>query len=70
MRIRILEDTAGEMRHHQQGDVLDLPDRQAMELLRRGVAEGMEPETATISPPRCEEVRRERKTRPERKRKR
>ncbi len=68
MRIRILEDTAGEFRHYQQGEVIDLTDKQALDLLRRGVAEALELETATIAPPRCEEVRRERDTRPQRKR--
>ena len=50
MRVRILEDTPGEFRHHQQGDVVDLTDRQAMELLRREVAEVVDLETASIAP--------------------
>jgi hypothetical protein len=50
MRIRMLEDTAGEMRHYQQGEVLDLPTRQAMELLRREVAEAVDLETASVAP--------------------
>ncbi len=68
MKVLMLEDAAGPMRTYQQGYDYDLPDKQALDLLRRGVAEALEPETATIAPPRCEEVRRERHTRPQRKR--
>jgi hypothetical protein len=50
MRVRILEDTAGEFRHYQQGDVVELTDRQAMELLRREVAEAVDLETASVAP--------------------
>ena len=50
MRVRILEDTAGEFRQLQQGDVIDLTDRQAMELLRREVAEAVDLETASVAP--------------------
>ena len=50
MRVRILEDTAGEFRHYQQGDVIELTDRQAMELLRREVAEAVDLETASVAP--------------------
>lgn len=68
MRIRILEDTAGEFRHYQQGEILDLTDNQALDLLRREVAEAVDLETASITPSSCEEVGKHRGQRPQRKR--
>jgi len=63
----MLEDAGGPCRTYFQGEEYDLDDYRALDLLRREVAEAVDPETASLSPPSCEEANGLRDRRPKRK---
>jgi hypothetical protein len=49
MRVRLLTDRAGNTFVQYTGDIIDLPEREAMRLVALGQAEIIEPETAAMT---------------------
>lgn len=57
MRIRLLVDRTGDRFYQEAGTVLDIPEDEALRMIRASQAEAMGPETACVAPPGEQAVR-------------